>query len=427
MVIAKRKSILYFWFVLKPWQRIILGLLLGIATGLIFGQKATYLKPIGSLFINAIHMMIAPVVFTAIVCAVLTMHDPHKMRRIGTKTILLYTACMIVAASIGLGVGTLIAPGHGLQPLPGDPGSVAKAVPSLSELIINIIPANPVAAFAAGNILQILVFALILGIAINMAGEKSQPVADFFRAFSGVVFKLTAIVMSFAPVGIFALMAWVTGEFGMGALIPLMKLVATVYFCCLLHCVLVYAGSLAALKLEPRHFFKGAVDAILMAFSTSSSAATLPVTMRCAEENLGISKGVSGFLLPLGTTLNLNGLSIYLGVATVFAANMYGVHLSLAQYVTVVVTIVLTSMGAGGVPGSAIIVMGAVMSSVGLPLGAIPLIAGVDRLNDMAQTTTNVLGDLYAAVVVARSEKELNLKVYNSSNDATEIEEVPSV
>jgi len=425
--ILKRKSILQRWFRLKPWQKIIAGLLLGITVGLVFGEKATYLKPIGSLFINAIHMMIAPVVFTAIVCAILAMHDPHKMRRVGGKTILLYAICMIVAAAIGLGVGTLIAPGRGLHPLPGDPSSLPSAVPSLGELITNFIPANPVAAFATGNILQILVFAIILGVAINMSGEKGQPVANFFKSFAAVVFKLTAIVMSFAPYGIFALMAWVTGEFGMAALIPLMKLVATVYFCCLLHCIIVYAGTLATfVKLNPRHFFKGAVDAILMAFSTSSSAATLPVTMRCTEENLGVSKGITGFLLPLGTTLNLNGLSLYLGVATIFAANMYGVHLSLVQYVTVVISIVLTSMGAGGVPGSAIIVMGAVMSSVGLPLGAIPLIAGVDRLNDMAQTTTNVLGDMYAAVVVAKSENELNMRIYNSANDATEIEAIPS-
>jgi len=426
--VTKRRSVFHFWFVLKPWQRIITGLILGIVVGLVFGHKATHLKPIGSLFINAIHMMIAPVVFTAIVCAILTMHDPQKMRRVGTKTILLYMACMVVAACIGLGVGTLVAPGMGLQPLPGDPSSMPKAIPSLGELIANIVPANPIGAFADGNILQILVFAIILGIAINMSGEKGAPVANFFRAFSAVVFKLTAIVMSFAPYGIFALMAWVTGEFGISALIPLMKLVATVYLCCILHCLIVYAGSLAAIvRLNPRHFFKGALDAMLMAFSTSSSAATLPVTMRCAEENLGISKSISGFLLPLGTTLNLNGLSLYLGVATIFAANMYGIHLSLVQYITVVISIVLTSMGAGGVPGSAIIVMGAVMSSVGLPLGAIPLIAGVDRLNDMAQTTTNVLGDIYAALIVAKSEKELDVETYNSANDATEIEEaIPS-
>lgn len=426
--VSKRRSLLSFWFFFKPWQRIILGLILGIAVGLAFGHKATYLKPIGSLFINAIHMMIAPVVFTAVVCAILTMNDPQKMRRVGTKTVLLYAACMVVAAVIGLGVGTLLAPGAGLKPLPGDPSSLPNAVPSFGELIANIIPANPVGAFADGNILQILVFAVILGIAINMAGEKGQPIANFFRSFSSVVFKLTGIVMSFAPFGIFALMAWVTGEFGAAALIPLVKLVGTVYFCCILHCLIVYAGSLAVIsKLNPRHFFKGAVDAILMAFSTTSSAATLPVTMRCAEENMGISKSISGFLLPLGTTLNLNGLSIYLGVATVFAANMYGIHLTLVQYVTVVLSIVLTCMGAGGVPGSALIVMGAVMGSIGLPLGAIPLIAGVDRINDMANTTTNVIGDLFAALVVAKSENELDMDIYNSANDATELEKaIPS-
>lgn len=396
---------------LKPWQKIVLALIGGTITGLVLGPKAAYLKPIGLLFINAIRMMIVPVVFTAIVCAVLTMDDPKKMRRVGVKAICLYTISMAIASCIGLSVATFVAPGSGLQHLQIQSAATAAAghLPTLTEAIVDMIPANPVGAFASGNILQILVFAVILGISINLAGEKAKPVADFFKSFAIVATKLTELVMQFAPLGIFSLLAWVAGEYGIDALLPLIKLVVTIYSCCILFAVLFYASTLALFaKINPITFFRQIADAMLLAFSTSSSAATLPVTMRCAEQNLGISKKLGGFLLPLGTTMNLNGLSIYLSVATVFAANMYGVELTMAQYVTIVFSIVLTSMGAGGVPGSGIIVMSAVMSSVGLPLGAIALITGVDRLNDMAQTTTNVTGDLYAALMVAKSEGELN-------------------
>jgi Na+/H+-dicarboxylate symporter len=426
---TEKKSLLKRWLGLKLWQRIILALIAGIVFGLIAGHDAVYIKPIGSLFISAIHMMVVPVVFTAIVCAVISMKDLKKMRRVGLKTISVYAISMACAAIIGLTVATLIAPGAGLHDLILKSGIAPSLghMPTFTDMVTHIVPDNPVMAFADGNILQILVFAVVLGIAINMAGEKAQPVTKFFNGFSAVAFKLAEIVMSFAPYGIFALMAWVVGEFGVDALIPLAKLVGTVYLCNILVCILFYAGALAIYsKLNPIKFFKGAADAMVFAFSTCSSAATLPVTIRCAEQNLGISNSIAGFSLPLGTTLNLNGLSVYLAVATVFAANMFGIHLGFAQYLTLVFSIILTSAGAGGVPGSAIIVMSAVMGSVGLPLGAIPLIAGVDRLNDMAQTTCNVTGDLFAALVVAKSEKEFDQNVYNSrKNDLSII--VPTI
>lgn len=417
---TKKKSVLQYWFGLKSWQRIICGLIGGIVFGLVAGHKAVYLKPIGTLFINAIHMMVVPVVFTAIVCAVLSIQDAQKMRRVSIKTIIVYAISMAIAATIGLVIATMISPGAGLHDLLAKTPAIQPVgnVPSLSTMFTSMVPSNPVSALADGNILQILVFAVILGIAINMAGDKAEPVVKFFQGASAVVFKLAAIIMSFAPYGIFALIAWVIGEFGVQALIPLAKLVGTVYLGNILLCVIFYAGILAAVvKLNPVRFFKGSVDAMLFAFSTCSSAATLPVTIRCAQQNLGISKGIAGFLLPLGTSLNLNGLSIYLAVASVFAANMFGIHLGFPQYVTLVISIIVTCMGAGGVPGSAIIVMSAVMSSIGLPLGAIPLIAGVDRLNDMAQTTTNVAGDLFAALVVAKSENEFDVDVYNRETE----------
>lgn len=422
---AKRKSFFSYWFDLPTWQKIMLGLVAGIVVGLIIGQKAEYLKPIGSIFINAIHMMIAPLVFTAVVCSIISVNDPKKMRRVGAKTIALYMLCMAIAAVIGLTLASLVAPGAGLHLSTAVTATAAATgatppapMPSLSDMIVSMVPANPVGALASGNILQILIFALVLGVAINLAGEKAEPVANIFRSFSNVVFKLAAIVMSFAPYGVFALMAWVAGEFGLHALIPLLKLIGTIYVGYILQIVIVYMGAIALIgRLNPAKFIRGIIDAMLFAFSSSSSGATLPITIRCTEENLGVSKSIARFLLPLGSSLNLNGLSIYLGAATVFAANIYGVHLGLMQYVTIVVSIVLTCMGAGAVPGSAIIVMSAVMSSVGLPIGAVALVAGVDRILDMGSTTTNLMGDVFSALMIAKSEKELDEEIYNRDDD----------
>ncbi|MBA3661990.1 MAG: dicarboxylate/amino acid:cation symporter [Gammaproteobacteria bacterium] len=405
---------------LQQWQKIFLALVLGTLLGLFVGPPITIIKPIGILFIHAINMMIVPVVFTAIINAVLSMDDLKIMRRISIKAFTFYMFSMAIAASIGLWIGNLFTPGAGLKLNLQAAETTTTLAPSLSEIIVNIIPTNPVAALASGNILQILVFALILGLSIQLAGDKGKPVADFFKSFGSVAIKLSQLVMSFAPIGIFALMAWIAGEYGLSALIPLMKLVLTVYFACFLMIIFYYSGTLFAYtRCSPKFFFRSISDAMLFAFSTSSSTATLPVTMRCAEENLKISKKLSGFLLPLGTTLNLNGLSIYLGVATVFAANISGIQLDWTQYVTVIFTIILTAMGAGGVPGSAIIVMSAVFNSVGLPLGTVALISGVDRLIDMAQTTTSVVGDLHAAYMVAHSENELNLPDFSIQKSST--------
>lgn len=418
--LAPKKSFFQSWLILKPWQRVMVGLIAGIVTGLLLGHKALCLRPIGSIFINAIHMMVIPVVFTAIVCAIITIgHDAQKMRRIGLKTIAFYAISMTISAIIGLTVATYLCPGKGLHLTAVTTNAASShALPTLTDLIVNMVPANPVGALADGNILQILIFAVIFGMAINLAGEKAQPVITFFKSLSSVVFKLAAIVMAFAPFGIFALMACVLGEFGVHAILPLLKLIGTIFFGFFLLGLIFYAGTIAFfLKLNPGNFFKGIIDAILFALSSSSSTATLPTSIRCAEENLGIPKSIAGFLLPLGTSLNLNGLSIYLSGAAVFAANIYGVHLHFTEYVTIAVTIVLTCMGAGGVPGSAIFVISAVMSSVGLPLGAVPLVAGVDRIIDMGSTTMNVVGDIFAALVIAKSENELDEKVYNREKE----------
>ncbi len=391
------------WVRLAAWKKIFIALVLGVIAGLVFGHRVDAIKPIGTLFINAIHMIVTPVVFTAIIGAVLSLTEVSNIRKYTLKAFALYAICMMCSATIGVMVALWIEPGAHFHPLIASTPVVhlAKA-PTFAQMLQNLIPANPVASFAQGNILQIIVLALLFGIAIRLVGKPAEPVGHFFLSLNKVVFKLTAMVISFAPYGIFALITWTVGHFGLQAIAPLLKLVATVYLGCLLFLLIVYSGGLLLFSnVSPIRFFKSMLPALLFAFTTSSSAATLPLTMKCTEEGLGLPNSLTRFLLPLGASFNLNGLSIYLSVATIFAANLYGIHLGLSQYLTIVMTITFTAMGAAAVPGSALIVMGAVMSSVGIPLGAIAMIAGVDRLNDMMQTSTNVAGDAFVATLVS--------------------------
>jgi DAACS family dicarboxylate/amino acid:cation (Na+ or H+) symporter len=393
------------WVQLAAWKKILIALVLGVMAGLFFGHSVDAIKPVGTLFINAIHMIVTPVVFTAIIGAVLSLAEVANIRQYTAKAFLLYAICMMFSATIGVLVALWIAPGAHFHPLIGSSSTVhlAKA-PSFGQMLQNLIPSNPFAAFMHGNILQIIVLAILFGVAIRLVGKPADPVASFFLSLNKVVFKLTGMVISFAPYGIFALITWTVGHFGLQAITPLLKLVGAVYLGCFLFLIIVYSGGLLLFsKVSPVHFFKSMLPALLFAFTTSSSAATLPLTMKCTEEGLGLPKALTRFLLPLGASFNLNGLSIYLSVATIFAANMYGIHLGLSQYLTIVMTITFTAMGAAAVPGSALIVMSAVMSSVGIPLGAIAMIAGVDRLNDMMQTSTNVAGDAFVATLVSGS------------------------
>lgn len=394
------------WSQMPGWGRILFALVLGVVVGLLGRQHVVWLAPIGQLFINAIHLLIVPVVFSAIVCAILSVHNGAKMGRVTLRAIVWYIVCMILASVIGLLLANLIHPGTNVHfALHGLEQQIVihqHQVHSVGSFVASLITSNPIRSFVSENVLQIVVFAILLGIAINMAGEKGKPVARFFFSFSSVSFKLAELIMRFAPYGVFALIAWTFAEFGFTALLPLLKFILTVYLGCVIMIVVVYGAFLwFRARLSLATFMRAIASAFLFAFTTSSSAATLPLSMRCCEENLNIKKEFSRFLLPLGASFNLNGLSIYLTVAVVFAANLYGVHLSLMNEITIVLMTVVSAMGAAAVPGSALIVMGAVMAAVNVPLGAIAFIAGVDRLNDMAQTATNVAGDIFVTKMVA--------------------------
>ncbi|WP_241503958.1 dicarboxylate/amino acid:cation symporter [Pelagibaculum spongiae] len=392
------------------WQQILIGMIAGIALGAFLGPKAEMVKPIGSLFINAIKMLIVPLVFCSLITGVTSMKDTKKMGRIGLKSVAIYLLTTAVAITIGLLLGTLMEPGAGLN-MVADKVMVAKEAPSLVSTIINLIPKNPIDALASGRMLQIIVFALFLGVAINLSGDKGKPVAKLFESLSEVMYKLTEMIMKFAPIGVFALMAWVAGKYGMSLLLPLAKVIAAVYIGCIVHALVVYGGLVSAIsKLPLPRFFKGILNAQMVAFTSTSSAGTLPVSMRCARENLGCSKSVSSFVLPLGATINMDGTALYQGVCALFVAQLFGIDLSTGQYLTIIATATLASIGTAGVPGAGLIMLSLVLTAVGLPMEGVAIIAGIDRILDMARTTLNVTGDLMVTTVIARTEGELDIE-----------------
>ena len=402
------------WFNLPLWQKIVIGMLLGITVGIIFGEDAVILKPMGSLFVNTIKMLIVPLVFCSIIVGITSMQDTSKMGRIGFKAVMFYLISTAVAISIGLALGNILQPGAGLG-LVAQQAEAVKASPSLADTLVALVPTNPVSALAQGHILQIIVFSVALGISLTLIGEKGKPAVAIFESLAEAMYKLTDLVMKLAPYGVFALMAWVAGKFGLALLLPLIKVIGAVYLGSILHVLGVYSALIVFIaKLSPVQYFRGIVDAQVVAFTSTSSAGTLPVSMKCARENLGVSKGVSSFVLPLGTTINMDGTALYQGVTTLFVAQAFGIDLGMPEYITIILTATLASIGTAGVPGAGLIMLTLVLTTVGLPVEGVALIAGIDRILDMARTTVNISGDIAASVIIAKSEKELDTTIYNT-------------
>lgn len=402
------------WFNLPLWQKIVIGMILGITVGTVFGEDAVILKPIGSLFVNTIKMLIVPLVFCSIIVGITSMQDTNKMGRIGFKAVMFYLVSTAVAITIGLILGYVLQPGAGLG-LIAQQTDVVKDTTSLADTIVGLVPTNPVSALAQGHILQIIVFAVALGVSLTLIGEKGKPAIALFESLAEAMYKLTDLVMKLAPYGVFALMAWVAGKFGLALLLPLIKVIGAVYLGSILHVLGVYSALIVFIaKLSPIPYFRGIVDAQVVAFTSTSSAGTLPISMKCARENLGVSQGVSSFVLPLGTTINMDGTALYQGVTTLFIAQAFGIDLGMPEYITIILTATLASIGTAGVPGAGLIMLTLVLTTVGLPVEGVALIAGIDRILDMARTTVNISGDIAAAVIIAKSEKELDTAIYNA-------------
>ncbi|KAB3534798.1 dicarboxylate/amino acid:cation symporter [Alkaliphilus pronyensis] len=391
--------------------RILIGLVLGIIAGLILGgspEIATkFIAPFGKLFLNLIKMIIVPLVFSSLIVGAASIGDVKKLGRVGGKTVAFYLVTTAVAVTIGLVLGNLFQPGSGLVILEGVTVE-ARNAPPLVETLLAIIPTNPLQGLVNGNMLQIITFALFLGITITTIGEKGKAVFNFFDSLAEIMYKITAFIMYLAPFGVFALITPVVAQNGPAVLFPLAKVIAAVYIGALLHSVIVYSSIVKVFaKMNPLKFFKGVLPAAAVAFSTCSSAGTLPVTIKSCRDNLGVSKSVSSFVLPLGATINMDGTALYQGVCALFVAQIYGLDLSIAQQVSIILTATLASIGTAGVPGAGFIMLTMVLTSVGLPLEGSALIAGIDRILDMARTTVNVVGDSAVAVAIAATENDL--------------------
>ena len=420
------------WRGMMLWKQIFIALALGAGLGIALNQTghadiALAIKPIGTMFVNAIKMLIVPLIFVSLVVGMMSMQDLGKMGRVGLKTVVLYLFTTAIAITIGLGLGIVLQPGAGIDMSAAASAVETEAAPSVIQIIVDLIPTNPIAAAVDGNVLQIIVFAILFGIAINLAGEKATPVRVFFESLSEVIYKLTAIIIAFAPYGVFALMVWVAGTYGLDMLLPLGKVIFAVYLGCVIHALLVYGGMIKLLaRLNPVRFFQGVFEPAMVAFTSTSSSGTLAVSMTAAEKNLGVSRGISSFVLPLGATINMDGTALYQGVCALFVAQAFGVELGGADYVTIILTATLASIGTAGVPGAGVIMLSLVLASVGLPLEGVAVIAGIDRILDMARTALNVTGDCAVAVVVAKSEGELDQKAYDTPHvmDSPTLEEL---
>jgi Na+/H+-dicarboxylate symporter len=411
------------WFGITLWQRVLGALVLGIVFGLllqqVMGEGAeafleAYVQPYGDIFIALIRMMIVPLIFTTLVAGVVAMKQPAKLGTLGVMTIGLYLITTFFANVIGLAFGTIMRPGAGAsEALAGaTPEAISQERPSGWDQILDIIQ-NPAAAMAEANILAIIFFAVLFGVGILLAGDKGEAVGRFFESASEAVLKVTAIIMETAPFGVFALISYTTVAYGIEAFQSIFWLILTVYLGLLTHIILIYGGLIKfVLRLPLIRFFRGIFDAQAVAFSTSSSSATLPVTITNARRNLGVKKGVAASVLPLGATINMDGTALYLGILALFTAQAFGIDLTLANYVMIAVTAAVVSIGAAGIPSASLFLLATVLSTFGVSPEQIALVVGfilpVDRIMDMARTVVNVTGDAAVATSVAKWEGELD-------------------
>ncbi len=368
---------------------------------------------VGRIFVASLKLLVVPLVLVSLICGSASLGDSARMGPIAGKTLGLYLATTAIAITLALLVASVVSPGAGIE-MQGVAAFEPTPPPPLKEVLVNIFPSNPVQAMAEGNMLQIIVFALLFGYAISHAGEAGRRLAAFFNDLDAAIMKMVEILMALAPWGVFALLARLFANLGLSAILDLAAYVLTVLGVLLLHALAVYSLLLSVLgRLSPRMMLRKMRPVWAFAFSTASSGATLPVTLRTVEKKLGVHNSVAGFTVPLGATINMDGTAIMQGVATVFIAQVYGVELGLAEFLTVILTATLASIGTAAVPGVGLITLAMVLEQAGLPVEGIALIIGVDRILDMVRTAVNVTGDATVSVIVARSEQQFDSAVYD--------------
>ena len=373
---------------------------------------------VGATFINLLKLLVVPIVTCSLISGICAVGDIRKLGRVGFKAFLLFILTTALAITLALGISLILEPGKGINLVASSTVELdIQAPPSLVTTLINLVPTNPVAAFAQGEMLQIIFFVVLFATGLIAVGERARPVVVLFDQLNEVMMQIVKLVMHVAPYGVFALMAKTFSTHGPGLILPMMGYFGSVVAILLLHTV----GTLMLLlkllgRLDPKQFMRKIRGLLIFAFSTASSNATLPVTLSTAEKRLGINNSIASFIIPLGATINMDGTAIMQGVATVFIANVYGIELGLGSYLMIILMTVLASIGTAGVPGVGLIMLAMVFQQVGLPLEGIALIMGIDRLLDMLRTAVNVTGDTVVAAIVARSENEFSITIFQSDN-----------
>ena len=408
---------------------------IALLAGAVFGIVLCYMVPsghvkddiivegilyvIGQGFIRLMKMLVVPLVFCSLVCGSMAIGDTKKLGTVGVRTLIFYLFTTALAITVALSVGNIINPGIGLDmsAIKSNAAEVEEmAATSLSDTILNIIPDNPLNSLASGNMLQIIVFALIVGIILAKLGERTETVGNFFSQFNDIMMEMTMMVMSLAPVGVFCLIARTFANIGFSAFVPLAKYMVGVLLALAIQCFIVYLGLLKVFTgLNPFKFIKNFFPVMAFAFSTATSNATIPLSIDTLAKKMGVSKKISSFTIPLGATIIMDGTAIMQGVAVVFAAQAFGIQLDMMDYLTVIGTATLASIGTAGVPSVGLVTLTMVFNSVGLPVEAIGLIMGIDRILDMTRTAVNITGDAVCTTIVAHQNKALDRDVFNNS------------
>ena len=418
-------------------SRILLGMVLGIILGLILNSLGgadpdktpiiswfvnNVFDVVGQVFVISLKLLVVPLVFFSLVCGSASMGEDVKMGQVALKTVSLYLMTTAIAVSLALTIANIVDPGVGINTSEAA-NYVAKEAPSFKDVFIGIFPSNPFQAMVEGNMLQVIVFAILVGIAILQAGESGNKVLRGCQMISDVIMRMVSILMNLAPYGVFCLLAKLFTGQGFSAIVNLALYFGTIVFVLLLHASVVYTTIFTLFtRLNPVTLFKNMRPAMLFAFSTSSSNATMPITLNVAKNRVGAHNSIASFTVPLGATVNMDGTAIMQGIATVFIAQAYGLDLSMTEYFAVIATATLASIGTAGVPGVGLITLAMVLQQVGLPVEGIGLIIGVDRLLDMLRTVVNVSGDGMVTAVVANSEGRLDKTIFN---DTSEVEKTP--
>jgi Na+/H+-dicarboxylate symporter len=400
---------------MKLWQKVTLSLFFGILLGVYTPEYVSYIKPIGDIFLRLIKMVILPLIFFSLVSGITSMQDPGSLGRVGMKAVFAFLGTTFFAVIFGLAVALILKPGKGVKINFGsDLPLRIKENFDITGFFVDIIPTNIIGAFAEGKLLQVVFFAIFTGYIINKMGSSANQVRELVHSTSKIILKMIAWIIQLSPYGVLALTAWVVGTQGIDVMLSLSKLVIAIVIAMTFQ-YLIFGVLIAVFcKISPMPFYKKSLEYQILAFSTSSSKATLSTTMEVCREKLGVSESSTSFVLPLGASINMDGFAINLGLSAIFFAQVLGVHLALHDYLVIIITATLGSIGGAGIPGASLIMLPMVLSSVNLPIEGVAILAGIDRILDMLRTTINITGDATITLIIDNSEGSLDKEKYYS-------------